>query len=243
MHRFYADDRGVNGETAFLCEEDARHATRVLRMREGEVCELFADGKRFSGEIASIGEEVEVRITGEMPSTEARLRITLYQGLPKADKMELIVQKSVELGACAVVPVAMSRCVVQLDAKDGRKKQERWQKIAREACKQSGRCEMMQVTEPISFKNLLAKLAAHQAAIVPWEDARGYSLARFHQEHPEITDLAIVIGPEGGMSEDEIARMKDANCRSVTLGPRILRTETAGLCAMSALFCLYGDME
>ena len=243
MHRFYADDRGVNGDLAYLCEEDARHATRVLRMKTGENCELFADGKRFSGEIASIGEEVEVRITGEMPSTEAKLRITLYQGLPKADKMELIVQKSVELGACTVVPVAMSRCVVQLDAKDGRKKQERWQKIAREACKQSGRCEMMQVTEPISFKQLLAKLAQHQAAIVPWEDARGYSLAKFHAEHPDITDLAIVIGPEGGMSEEEIARMKDASCRSVTLGPRILRTETAGLCAMSALLCLYGDME
>ena len=243
MHRFYADERGVTGQSAFLCEEDARHATRVLRMKEGESCELFADGRRFSGEIASIGEEVEVHILSELPSTEAKLRITLYQGLPKADKMELIVQKSVELGACAVVPVAMSRCVVQLDAKDGRKKQERWQKIAREACKQSGRCEMMQVTEPISFKQLLAKLAQHEAAIVPWEDARGYSLARFHEAHPDITDLAIVIGPEGGMSEEEIARMKEASCQSVTLGPRILRTETAGLCAMSALFCLYGDME
>lgn len=243
MHRFYADDRGVTGESAYLCEEDARHATRVLRMREGEACELFAEGKRFSGEIASIGEGVEVRILSELPSTEAKLRITLYQGLPKADKMELIVQKSVELGACAVVPVAMSRCVVQLDAKDGRKKQERWQKIAREACKQSGQCEMMQVEAPISFKQLLAKLPQHQAAIVPWEDARGYSLARFHEEHREITDLAIVIGPEGGMSEDEIARMKEASCQSVTLGPRILRTETAGLCAMSALLCLYGDME
>ena len=244
MHRFYADERGVQGDSAYLCEEDARHATRVLRMRQGEACELFAGGKRFCGEIASIGDgEVAVRITGEMPSTEASLRITLYQGLPKADKMELIVQKATELGAASVVPVAMSRCVVQLDQKDGRKKQERWQKIAREACKQSGRCEMMQVTEPISFKNLLTKLASHQAAIVPWEDARGYSLAKFQQEHPGITDLAIVIGPEGGMSEDEIARMKEASCQSVTLGPRILRTETAGLCAMSALLCLYGDME
>ena len=244
MHRFYADDRGVQGDAAWLCEEDARHATRVLRMRTGETCELFADGKRFAGEIAAIGEGgVEVRILSELSSTEARLRTTLYQGLPKADKMELIVQKSVELGACAVVPVAMSRCVVQLDQKDGRKKQERWQKIAREACKQSGRCEMMQVTEPISFKQLLTRLPEHQAAIVPWEDARGYSLARFYQEHPDVTDLAIVIGPEGGMSEDEIARMKEASCLSVTLGPRILRTETAGLCTLSALFCLYGDME
>lgn len=244
MHRFYADDRGVTGETAFLCEEDAHHAIRVLRMKPGEGCELFAGGRRFSGEVASIGDgAVQVRITGELPSTEPRLRVTLYQGLPKADKMELIVQKAVELGACAVVPVAMSRCVVQLDAKDGRKKQERWQKIAREACKQSGRCEMMQVTEPISFRQLLARLPEHGAAIVPWEDARGYSLARFHAEHPDITDLAIVIGPEGGMSGEEIDRMKGAKCRAVTLGPRILRTETAGLCAMSALFCLYGDME
>ena len=243
MHRFYAEP-GVSGPNVPLCEEDARHASRVLRMKLGESCEMFVDGKRYEAEISAMGENgVQALLLRELPSTEAKLRITLYQGLPKADKMELIVQKSVELGACAVVPVAMSRCVVQLDQKDGRKKQERWQKIAREACKQSGRCEMMQVSEPISFKQLLAKLPQHQAAIVPWEDARGYSLTRFHEEHPDVTDLAIVIGPEGGMSEEEIARMKDASCRSVTLGPRILRTETAGLCAMSALLCLYGDME
>ena len=243
MHRFYAES-GVTGPNVPLCEEDARHATRVLRMKLGESCEMFVDGKRYAAEISAMSEGgVQALLLSELPSTEAKLRITLYQGLPKADKMELIVQKSVELGAACVVPVAMSRCVVQLDQKDGRKKQERWQKIAREACKQSGRCEMMQVTEPISFKQLLAKLAEHQAAIVPWEDARGYSLAKFHAEHPDITDLAIVIGPEGGMSEEEIARMKEASCQSVTLGPRILRTETAGLCAMSALLCLYGDME
>ena len=243
MHRFYAES-GVTGPNVPLCEEDARHATRVLRMKLGESCEMFVDGKRYAAEISAMGDNgVQALLLNELPSTEAKLRITLYQGLPKADKMELIVQKSVELGAACVVPVAMSRCVVQLDQKDGRKKQERWQKIAREACKQSGRCEMMQVTEPISFKLLLAKLAQHQAAIVPWEDARGYSLAKFHAEHPDITDLAIVIGPEGGMSEEEIARMKEVSCQSVTLGPRILRTETAGLCAMSALLCLYGDME
>ena len=243
MHRFYAEP-GVTGPNVPLCEEDARHAARVLRMKLGEPCEMFVDGKRYAAEISAMGEGgVQALLLKELPSTEARLRITLYQGLPKADKMELIVQKAVELGAACVVPVAMIRCVVQLDQKDGRKKQERWQKIAREACKQSGRCEMMQVAEPISFKQLLARLTEHQAAIVPWEDARGYSLARFHQEHPDVTDLAIVIGPEGGMSEDEITRMKEASCQSVTLGPRILRTETAGLCAISALLCLYGDME
>ena len=120
-----------------------------------------------------------------------------------------------------------------------------WQKNSRRmSCPRLlATCFFFQPLVPISFKNLLTKLASHQAAIVPWEDARGYSLAKFHAEHPDITDLAIVIGPEGGMSEDEIARMKNANCLSVTLGPRILRTETAGLCAMSALLCLYGDME
>ena len=235
MHRFYADDRGVNGETAFLCEEDARHATRVLRMKEGEACELFADGKRFSGEISSIGEEVEVRITGEMPSTEARLHITLYQGLPKADKMELIVQKSVELGACAVVPVAMSRCVVQLDAKDGRKKQERWQKIAREAAKQSGRAQVPTVHAPVN----LGKIAFEGALVIPWEDEHSASLTAYHRAHPDLERVSVLIGPEGGIAPEEIAQLPG---EPITLGPRILRTETAGLCALSALYTLYGDL-
>ena len=244
MHRFYADGLGEIGSLVTLSEEDARHASRVLRMQPGDAAELFLDGRRFSAEIAEMtADGVTARLISELPSTEAKLRITLYQGLPKAEKMELIVQKAVELGAARVVPVAMSRCVVQLSAKDGAKKQERWQKIAREACKQSGRCQMMAVDAPIAFPALLAALKTHEAAIVPWEDARGYSLTAFHREHPEIRDLAIVIGPEGGMSADEIARMKDCGCQSVTLGPRILRTETAGLCALSALFCLYGELE
>ena len=244
MHRFYAQGAGEIGSVVALSEEDAHHAARVLRMKVGDAAELFLDGRRFAAEIADMtAEGVTARLLRELPSTETALRVTLYQGLPKADKMELIVQKAVELGAARVVPVAMSRCVVQLSAKDGAKKQERWQKIAREACKQSGRCQMMAVDAPISFPALLTELPQHEAAIVPWEDAHGYSLTAFHREHPAIRDLAIVIGPEGGMSAEEIQRMKDASCRSVTLGPRILRTETAGLCALSALFCLYGELE
>lgn len=244
MHRFYADESGIQDHVAHLCPEDARHALRVLRMKAGEKAEVFAQGKRFAAEISEIdGENVDVRILSELPSTEARLRVTLYQGLPKADKMEFIVQKAVELGAEAVVPVAMSRCVVQLSGRDGAKKQERWQKIAREACKQSGRCTRMRVDEPLSFGQFLDRLSTHQAALVPWEDARGFSLTRFHQEYPGITDLAVVIGPEGGMSSQEIERMQAVRCLPVTLGPRILRTETAGLCAISALMCLYGELE
>ncbi|MBP3452586.1 MAG: 16S rRNA (uracil(1498)-N(3))-methyltransferase [Clostridia bacterium] len=243
MHRFYADESGIADGLVHLNAEDAHHAQRVLRMKVGEEAQIFCDQRRYTAQITDMDDGVTLRILEELPSTEAALRITLYQGLPKADKMELITQKAVELGADRVVPVAMSRCVVQLNAKDGAKKQERWQKIAREACKQSGRCMMMPVDAPISFKELLRRLPTHAAAIVPWEDAQGYSLRTFHQQHPDVRDVAIVIGPEGGMSPEEIDHMKAASCQSVTLGPRILRTETAGLSAISALLCLYGDME
>ena len=243
MRRFYADESGAQNGLVRLGEEDAHHASRVLRMNPGDAAEIFMNGKRFSAEIASMEGGVTLRLLDELPSTEAGLRVTLYQGLPKAEKMELIVQKAVELGAAAVVPVSMSRCVVQLNQKDGAKKQERWQRIAREACKQSGRCLQMPVEAPISFKELLRLLPGHSAAIVPWEDARGYSLPRLREELPDLQDLAVVIGPEGGMSEEEVAQMQSVGCRPVTLGPRILRTETAGLAALSALFCLYGDMD
>lgn len=244
MHRFYADESRLAEGMAYLTAEDARHATRVLRMTEGEQAEVFLSGQRWLGEIRDISpEDVSLKLLEELPSTETRLRITLYQGLPKAEKMELIIQKAVELGAKAIVPVAMNRCVVKLDERDGRKKQERWQKIAREACKQSGRCLMPRVDAPIPFKELLRRLPGHDAAIVPWEDARGYSLNAFHREHPALTSLAVVIGPEGGMSTEEIEAMAQAGCLPVTLGPRILRTETAGLAAISALMCLYQEME
>ena len=132
MHRFYADEQGIRDGLVCLPREDALHATRVLRLGPGEVCQVFAQDQRYEAEILTAqGEQVTLRILRELPSTEAGLWVTLYQGLPKAEKMELIVQKAVELGADAVVPVAMSRSVVKLDAKDGLRKQERWQKIAR----------------------------------------------------------------------------------------------------------------
>lgn len=244
MHRFYADERGIADGIAHLPKEDAVHAARVLRMKPGDEAELFCGGARYLAEMdAFTADDVTLRILRELPSTEAGLRITLYQGLPKADKMELIVQKACELGAARVVPVAMSRCVVKLDGKDAAKKQERWQKIAREACKQSGRCVEMEVAMPLAIKQLPAALAAHDAAIVPWEDAHQVSLTAFRAAHPDVRDLAIVIGPEGGMSQEEVDLMSGVGCVPVTLGPRILRTETAGLCAVSALLCLYGDME
>lgn len=244
MRRFYADEGGLVNGTALLPQEDAHHALRVLRMQPGDACELFADGNRYAAVVDDVTDgQVRLRVTAQLPSTEAGLRITLYQGLPKAEKMELITQKAVELGAERIVPVAMERCVTRLDQKDGAKKRDRWQKIAREACKQSGRCLMPQIDAPISMKQLLAAIPQHQLVLIPWEDAHAVSLTAIRSKYPEIRDLAIVIGPEGGMSEAEVSTMEELGGQSVTLGPRILRTETAGLAAIAALLCLYGDME
>lgn len=244
MHRFFVDEGGLQAEEAWLESGDARHAWRVLRLEPGAQVELMDGECRCLGEIRQIGEEgCCCRVLSQLPSTEAGLRLTLFQGLPKAEKMELIVQKLTELGAVEIVPVAMQRCVVRLDGRDGEKKRERWQKIAREAAKQSGRTVTPAVAAPVSFAQMLERLESYDAALVPWEDARGYGLRRFASEHPQASRIALVVGPEGGMTPEEIARMEQRGARQITLGPRILRTETAGLAAVSALLALYGDMD
>lgn len=244
MNRFYAQEPPVPGSLASLTPEDTAHALRVLRIRPGEQAELLYQGSRYLAEAVNAQDGQAVfRVLDPLPSTEPRLRITLFQGLPKADKMELVIQKAVELGAEAVVPVAMARCVVKLSAGDALRKTERWQKIAREACKQSGRCLEPTVHAPISLREACARLAGFDAALVPWEEARGCGPAAFHREHPEVNSLAVVIGPEGGITPEEIGLLQAASCRPVTLGPRILRTETAGLAAIAALMALYGEME
>ena len=244
MRRFYADERGLTDGVAYLPEEDAHHALRVLRMAVGDECELFADGGRYACAVDDITDgQVRLRVTRSLPTTEAGLRITLYQGLPKAEKLELIVQKAVELGAASVVPVQMSRCVMRLDGRDAAKKTERWQRIAREACKQSGRCLLPEVGLPIGMKELLSRIPTHELTLIPWEDAHTVSLTAIRRKYPEVRDMAVIIGPEGGMSPEEVEAMERAGGRAVTLGPRILRTETAGMAAMAALLCLYGDME
>ena len=149
MHRFFADERGVVQGAAYLNAEDAGHALRVLRLESGDEVELVCAPARYRATIDSTeGGEVRLRVIEKLRDTEARTRVTLYQGLPKADKMELIVQKSTELGAAAIAPVAMIRSVVRLEGKDAEKKTERWQKIAREAVKQCARVSAPEVRLP-----------------------------------------------------------------------------------------------
>ena len=245
MHRFYAEGYIENG-MASLSAEDARHALRVLRMQPGDALELIAEPGRYLATIKTIDEGgVCVRVERELRSTEAATRLTLYQGLPKADKMEWIAQKATELGVYAVQPVAMARSVVKLDARDGAKKAERWQKIAREAVKQCARVRAPQIEAPRKLAQLEAEFAGLDALIVPWEDARDGSLADglAPLKGKPGARIGLLIGPEGGIDPEEAQWLAERGAKLVTLGPRILRTETAAICAAAIIMALRGEMQ
>lgn len=238
MHRFFAERTGP--DTAVLSKDESTHALRVLRMNEGDACQAILDGEIFAARIREAAEPVTLTLGDRLPTTEAAVRITLYQGLPKGDKIEFILQKCTEIGVHRFVPVVFSRCVVKWDQKDNQKKLPRWQRIVQEAAKQSGRALMPEVEAPITVKELLSRLDAHSQVLVPWEEEKGNGIRKKWQG---ALDVAIVIGPEGGMDEKEVAAMQEKGAAAVTLGPRILRTETAGMAAAVSLLTLSGDME
>ena len=244
MHRFFADPLRSTESEVCLTAEDARHAVTVLRLKPGQRIEIIRDALLWEAEITSaVLPDVRAVILSELPSAEPSLAVTLYQGIPKSDKMDLIVQKATELGVSAVVPVMMARSVVKLDQKDRIRKQERWQKIVREAGKQSGRCVIPEIHLPVSVRETEDMLRMLDAVAVPWESGREFGPAAFVKKHPDVRSMGIVIGPEGGIDPEEISFLSSLSCDIITLGPRILRTETAGLAAVSAFSALYGEME
>ena len=244
MHRFYANDDLNPGSVVTLAEEDARHACTVLRMKPGQQAEIIRSGERWSAEFLTLSpREASLKLLFPLPSSEPSLSVTLYQGLPKSDKMDLIVQKAVELGVTRIVPVLMERCVSRPDPKDSARKLERWRKIVREAGKQSGRCLIPEVSDILTLKQVLSDPSRPEVNIVPWENAEGNGLLSFSESHPALSSVGIMIGPEGGIDAEEIELLQASGFTPVTLGRRILRTETAGLAAVSAIMCLYGEME
>jgi len=183
-----------------------------------------------------------VLLKEELSDNEAPVRITLYQGLPKADKLDLVVQKITELGAACIVPVKMERCVVKLDEKDGQKRRDRLSKIAREAAKQCKRGCAPEVMQPQTWKQLKDDMQKHDLLLVPWEDAAGYGMKAAHDQFPQAKDIGIVIGPEGGMSAVEVAAIEEIGAKQISLGPRILRTETAAITSCALAMLLWGDL-
>lgn len=241
MQRFFVEPHQIDEEAhqIHITGSDVNHISNVLRMKTGE--ELWiSDGSKYEYRctIESFEpDEVLLHIVySQEPEYELPCRIYLFQGLPKADKMELIIQKAVELGAYEIIPVETKRCVVKLDGRKAAKKTARWQQIAESAAKQSKRMLIPNVHEVLTFREALKYAESMDVRLVPYELARGM------QETKEILagiepgqSVGIFIGTEGGFEEKEIEAAIEGGAKPITLGRRILRTETAGLAILSVL--------
>ena len=246
VNHFFVDPAQISGTEIRITGEDVNHIRNVLRMRPGEEISVSngTDDKEYRCGIETITEDTVIcrlRFVKEN-AVELPVRITLFQGLPKADKMELIVQKTVELGVSEIVPVSMERCVVQLDAKKYAKKQERWQAIAEAAAKQSRRGRIPRIGALMDMKEALAYAAQMEMAVIPYELAEGMEATRSFMERlkeraaaEDGLRLAIFIGPEGGFTEAEVAEAEQAGALPISLGRRILRTETAGMAFLAMI--------
>lgn len=245
MHRFFVPQ--LYNEEMTIEGVDARHISKVLRMQPGVQLQIVSDdGVSALAEISAIdSEKVTVRCLEKLAeSHEPCVKLTLAQGLAKGEKMDFIIQKAVEMGAYSIVPVAMEHSVVRLDGAKAAKKVERWQKIAESAAKQSKR-DIIPVVQPVQTMQEMLKGNNCVTKIIAYECEDRQSLKNALQSAEKkapITDLLLMIGPEGGISEQELGIAREHGAVPVSLGRRILRAETAGLVAISAIFYETGDL-
>ncbi len=242
MPRFFVE--AAAEDYISITGDDAHHISRSLRMRVGEeltVCDGTGADCRCVIDIISDG-RIDLRVLEKTEnSSEPSVRVTLYQGYPKGDKLETIIEKSVELGVYEIVPVLTERSVARPDAKSAAKKQERWQRRALEAAKQCGRGIIPQVSALTDFSDMPECMKRHQLNIFCYE-LGGEPLGRLLSSG-EYDDISIFIGPEGGISAQEAQMLTAAGCRAATLGSRILRCETAPIAALASIMTLTGNMD
>ena len=239
MHRFFAEPGQIGEKEIVITGADVNHIRNVLRMRTGEEV-LIADGRgaEYRCKLTDLGEnEVHAQILWKLDgNAELASAVTLFQGLPKSDKMDLIVQKCVELGVDRIVPVSTKRAVVKLDAKKEQTRLKRWNTISESAAKQSGRGVIPEVSGVMSFEKALEEAKKLDVLLIPYE--RAEHMAETRRVMGEIRpgqSVGIFIGPEGGFEESEVEEAVAAGAKAITLGKRILRTETAGLAVMAML--------
>lgn len=240
MPRFFVEVAGVPGALQPIVGEDAAHIARSLRMRPGEKIEL-ADGRGrdYLCEIVSVDADlVEVKILSTAPSSsEHSVQMTLYAAVTKGEKMDMLVQKAVELGVSAIVPVITKRCVHLPDEKSAKNKLQRWNKIALEASKQSGRGRVPIVSEFIGFREAVQRAAQSDLPLMAYE--RADKPLRDVLESAVFQSCALLTGPEGGLEESEVQEARQQGLHIISLGRRILRAETAPLYVLSVLSYLY----
>lgn len=242
MPRFFVDS--VEGDLVEINGEDARHIALSLRMKNGEHL-VLCDGKGREADAVireAFPESVVLDVVERKDSAaEPKTEVVLYQALPKFDKLEYIVQKSVELGVSKIVPVLTSRCISRPDEKTMKKKLERLRKISDEAAKQSGRGKLPEVGEMLTFKNAVLKMCEAETPIFFFEHAE-YPLREIMEKRAGGT-ISVMVGSEGGFSDEEAAFAAEHGALIASLGPRILRCETAPVAALSAIMYAAGEME
>lgn len=241
MHHFFSDQ--ISDDGIRISGQDARHIQQVLRLAAGDMIEVSCGERVYSCEITGFENDEVVTVIRDISDAAAELpvRITLYQGLPKKDKLELIIQKTVELGVSRIVPVMMHRSVVQLTNDKAKKRTERYQSIAEAAAKQSRRGVIPDVSEPLSMDKAVEQAkTACDMILLPYENAKGMEHSRKVIEQickgvyeRTINSIGFFIGPEGGFEPSEVELLKRAGAEIISLGNRILRTETAGITMMS----------
>ena len=242
MQRYFLQTAPVDQERFELDRDAEHHAIKVMRMREGEQLIIVHEGEAHICEIELIGDSVIVRKTGQtIASPEMPIHVTIACGLPKGDKLELIAQKGTELGMYSLVPFVAERSIVKWDDKKAKKNVERLQKIAQEAAEQSHRTHVPLVETPQSFKQLVASISSYDAVfIADEEDAKQEVRQRFvdklkHFKELEGKSILCIFGPEGGISRKESDALLEVGAKTMSLGPRILRAETAPLYALAAI--------
>ena len=245
MYNFFVNDDCRQGDRYIISGADHNHIKNVLRMKVGDTILISANGKSDLCEIETIDNDEIIApiIEEDYQNTELPLQIHLFQGLPKTDKMELIIQKAVELGVYSITPIEMRRCIVKLDDKKKKSKQTRWQSISESAAKQSKRNLIPEINETISYKAALDAAKELDLLLVPYENEDGIlSTKEALKELKKAKSVGIIIGPEGGFDEGEIEAAKNAGGRIISLGKRILRTETAAITAVG-MCMLYTEMS
>lgn len=239
MARFFVPSENINDNSIIINGTDVNHIKNVLRYRVGDTLNISdSSGTEYVCTIALFADDyIELTINEKLKcDTELGIKLVLFQGLPKKDKMELIIQKAVELGATEIYPVNNERSVVKLDDKKAGQKAERWNKISEAAAKQSGRMIVPLVHEPVSYSEALKIAKELDYVMVPYENAEGISYSsECINEAVKTNSIGVFIGPEGGFAASEIDKAKSTGAKVISLGKRILRTETAGLTVLSVI--------
>ena len=245
MYNFFVDEGSRQGDSFLISGADYNHICNVLRMQVGDTFLVSCCGQSCLCRLDHLEESTVVAqiVEEDYQNTELPIRLHLFQGLPKGDKMEFIIQKTVELGVSEITPVEMSRCVMKLDEKKKKARQARWQSIAESAAKQSKRNVVPEITDVLTYKQALAKIEELDLFLVPYENERGMAATRDALSKIESgMSVGILIGPEGGFDPQEVSQAQQAGAIAISLGKRILRTETAAVTAIG-MGMLYAEMN